>query len=553
MGKLADELDDALKATSDANTLVKKLEKELSKITPGTAAYANKLEAYGVAKDDYDAKKKISDNLQSAADKRAKAQAAETTKTEIKEQVANVEISDAERHYKNAQERYQNDPINKRKADDYRAALDALDAAYTKFENQGMSFNRLVDKQPDGIVGPVVEEPAATTIISRPPGVVVNKRVVPAVGLAKTAPDTAEARLALADLLGEDDATNAAASVKVTKAEVDAELVRLGLEDTPANRKKVRQALIAKKSGKPGGKPGGKTGGETDGETAEDTSWEVLFKEHYPQYNFMFTDIDRTKYADVFALFKSAIKDGKEIYSAEEFKRRWEGTSFYRELATSQKGRELSAAIGNFTWGSGNLAKFLTQALNYGYTGENLKHKAYAALFEKVNGQYVNDLAIKEVRGSTPYLDLKNIGKVYFWDSLGDSVIENVLAATPDSTGVVTSRDDLIRKARIFAKSNYGHLSEAIDAGLTLEDLSAGYKEMAAKVLELDLNAINFAKDYSEALNWRKDKEPRMLSMSEWETELRTNDKYGFRFTKQANQDATNIGLMIARAFGKVQ
>jgi len=33
---------------------------------------------------------------------------------------------------------------------------------------------------------------------------------------------------------------------------------------------------------------------------------------------------------------------------------------------------------------------------------------------------------------------------------------------------------------------------------------------------------------------------------------LRTNDAYGFRFTKKANQDATDIGLSIARAFGKV-
>jgi hypothetical protein len=328
-------------------------------------------------------------------------------------------------------------------------------------------------------------------------------------------------------------------AVVVTKSQVDAKLVELNLPDTPENRKTARQALKAGTTATPG---------------AVDTSWEPLFKQNYPQYSWMFTDLDRTKYADVFTLFSKAIdpKTGKQIMTDEEFDRRYAGTSFYRELETGKKGRELSSAIGNFTWGSGNLAKFLTKATQFGYEGDNLKQQAYAELFSKVDGKYVNDLAVKEVRASTPYLALKDIGKQYFWD-IADSQVEQVLAGTPNADGVAVSRDDLIRKARLAAKATYGHLSEQIDAGLTLEDLSASYKEKAARLLELDPNTINFATDFSDALNYRKDGQPRVLSMSEWETELRTNDKYKYSFTKQANQDATSIGLAIARAFGKVQ
>jgi hypothetical protein len=328
-------------------------------------------------------------------------------------------------------------------------------------------------------------------------------------------------------------------AVVVTKSQVDAKLVELNLPDTPENRKTARQALKADTTATPG---------------AVDTSWEPLFKQNYPQYSWMFTDLDRTKYADVFTLFSKAIdpKTGKQVMEDVEFDRRWKGTSFYRELETGKKGRELSAAIGNFTWGSGNLAKFLTKATQFGYEGDNLKQQAYAELFSKVDGKYVNDLAVKEVRASTPYLALKDIGKQYFWD-IADSQVEQVLAGTPNADGVAVSRDDLIRKARLAAKATYGHLSEQIDAGLTLEDLSASYKEKAARLLELDPNTINFATDFSDALNYRKDGQPRVLSMSEWETELRTNDKYKYSFTKQANQDATSIGLAIARAFGKVQ
>ena len=328
-------------------------------------------------------------------------------------------------------------------------------------------------------------------------------------------------------------------AVVITKAQVDAKLAELNLADTPENRKVARQGLRAGTTVAPG---------------AVDTSWEPLFKENYPQYAWMFTDLDRTKYADVFTLFSKAIdpKTGKQIMTDEEFDRRYIGTSFYRGLESSKKGRELSASIGNFTWGSGNLAKFLTKATQFGYEGDNLKQQAYAELFSKVDNKYVNDLAVKEVRASTPYLSLKDIGKQYFFD-FADSQVEQVLAGTPNAEGVAVSRDDLIRKARLAAKATYGHLSEQIDAGLTLEDLSASYKEKAAKLLELDPNSINFGTDFSDALNYRKDGQPRVLSMSEWETELRTNDKYKYSFTKQANQDATSIGLAIARAFGKVQ
>jgi hypothetical protein len=321
-------------------------------------------------------------------------------------------------------------------------------------------------------------------------------------------------------------------TVVITKGEVDAKLAELKLSDTPENRKTARQAL--------------KTG-TTVAPAVADTSWEPIFKENYPQYNWMFTDLDRTKYADVFTLFSKAIdpKTGKQIMTDAEFDKRYIGTSFYRELETSKKGRELSAAIGNFSWNSGNLAKFLTKAMQFGYTGDNLKQQAYAELFKKVDNKYVNDLALDGVRASTPYLAIKNIGTQYF-SPFADSKIEQALSG-------VVSTDDLVRQARLAAKATYGHLSEQIDAGLTLEDLSASYKEKAAKLLELDPNTINFATDFSDALNYRKDGQPRVLSMSEWETELRTNDKYKYSFTKQANQDATSIGLAIARAFGKVQ
>ena len=319
--------------------------------------------------------------------------------------------------------------------------------------------------------------------------------------------------------------------VVVTKAQVDKKLVELNLPDTPENRKVARQGLKAGTTAQPG---------------AEDRSWEPIFKQNYPQYNWMFTDLDRTKYSDVFDLFSKAIdpKTGKLVFEDAEFERRWKGTSFYGELETSKKGRELSASIGNFTWGSGQLAKFLTKAIQFGYEGENLKQQAYKDLFTKVDNKYVNDLAVGEVKASSPYLALKRIGTQYL-TSFEDQTVENAL------TGGISS-DDLLRKARVLAGEKYPHLKDAINAGVTLEELAADYKQVAARTLELDPSQIDMGGIYNVAIKSGEGGKERMLSTSEWETLLRTDSKFKYSFTKQANQDATNIGLSIARAFGKV-
>jgi hypothetical protein len=536
-----DELSKAKKAYDDAEALVGKLKTDLGNTVPGTAAFTSTQTAYEKAKKDRDAKKKIYDPLKEASDRAAKteaetATAAERNKT-LLQQTVDAQIPTLERLYQSAEKTYKADPNNPNKATNYLNAMTALNSAYTGFEKQGIVFNRLVIKQNDGKVvpassaaatvktAPVVTSGVGSTGGDQPVRVGVGPRVVAPTGVVAEEPPA-------------DVPVVKPTKVVITKAQVDTKLAELKLTDTPENRKTARQALKA---------------GTTTAPGAEDRSWEPLFKENYPQYNWMFTDLDRTKYADVFTLFKSSIKDGKPSYLPEEFERRWKGTSFYTELESSQKGRELSSAIGNFSWGSGNLAKFLTKAVQFGYKDENLKQQAYKDLFSKVDNKYVNDLAVNEVRASTPYLGLKDIGRQYFLD-IADSQIEQVLSGVPNFDGVALTRDDLIRKARLAAKATHGHLSEQIDAGLTLEDLAANYKEKAAKTLELDPNTINFATEFGDALNYRSEgaNAGRVLSMSEWETELRTNNKYKYSFTKQANQDATDIGLSIARAFGKV-
>ena len=318
---------------------------------------------------------------------------------------------------------------------------------------------------------------------------------------------------------------------KAIRADVIAGLAALKLPDTAANRQTVRDQI---KSGKlPGG--GGASG--------FDAGWQDRFKKEYPAYAWMLTELDQTKYSDLFQLMNDAVKPGSE-YTDELFQRKFIGTSWYTELAAGKTGRELTKGIGAFSWGEGQLAKFLTTATRMGYTDATLKSKAYEALFSKgADGKYVNPNAIGEVKASSPFLTIKKIGTAFLTPISEESVIDTLVGGR--------SSDDLMRTSRELAKAKFPHLSNAIDAGVTLEDITYGYKRDAAQLLEVDANTIDMsAGGYSAALGSMKDP---MMSTAEWASYIKGTPSFGWQFTKQANQQATDIGLTLARAFGKVK
>jgi hypothetical protein len=507
-----------------AQKLVDALLIRLGDAVPNSKKYLEIQTEYEAAKKVRNAEEKKYNKVKDVASEQEKTFQQKQANIDSQQKRVDQRIELLESNFSRINSEYKKDPNDQGKSNSLLTAISQLDDAYTDFVSEGFKVVPKFVKQPNGTFVPVVAKTPAVAAAAT--------GGVKVLGREQRGESVKAIPTGLSDEKPSGEIDKIVTPVKITKAAVTAELDALGLIDTPDNRLKARESLKNKKTA-----------------PAEDTAWEAIFKQSYPQYNWMFTDLDRTKYADVFDLFKRAQQN---TMLPEEFDRQYIGTSFYRELQSGKKGRELSAAIGNFTWGSGNLAKFLTTATQYGYEGENLKQQAYKELFTKVDNKYVNFNAVDEVRKSTPYLGLKDIGKQYFLD-IADSQVEQVLSGVPNFDGVALNRDDLIRKARLAAKATYGHLSEQIDAGLTLEELSASYKEKAARVLELDPNTMNFGADFSEALNYRKDGQPRVLSLGEWETELRTNDKYKYSFTKQANQDATDIGLAIARAFGKVQ
>ena len=316
------------------------------------------------------------------------------------------------------------------------------------------------------------------------------------------------------------------------KTFVDAELAKRGLADTAANRATLRKEYDVK----------------SQPVSAELTpAIEEAFRTKYPQYAWMLTDLDRDKYSDMFQLIAEASNPLREM-GAEEFKRRFEGTSFTQELSLKRINRELIGGIGSFSWGSGQLGKFLNKANQYGYTGDSLKQAAYQELLVKdpMTGAYKNPNAVDEVRASSPYLRLKKIGTAYLSPLSDDRIIESL-------TGGI-SEDDVLRISREKAKALYPHLAKQIDAGLTLNDLAYDYQRTAADLLELPADQIDMSKGkFALALKMGEGGKERMMSTSEWIQTIKSDPDFGWQYTKQANDQATNVALSIAKAFGKVQ
>ena len=147
-------------------------------------------------------------------------------------------------------------------------------------------------------------------------------------------------------------------------------------------------------------------------------------------------------------------------------------------------------------------------------------------------------------------LRLKTLAKNYNY-SITDDEIRNVLTGQAAPGQNPLTEADLLNKMKLQIKGAMPYLSDQIDAGLSLEDIGATYKKYAASVLERDPNSINmFDGPYLDAFG---NKTTGQMALGDWVAKLKTDERFGYQRTTQANQDATGIGLAIAKAFGKVK
>jgi hypothetical protein len=320
------------------------------------------------------------------------------------------------------------------------------------------------------------------------------------------------------------------------KAFVSAQLTARGLENTPENREMLRKeyktAAVA---------------GKTPETGAVSNAWETIIREQFPAKAWLL-DLDRAKYPQLFKVLSTAIAE--ESYKTPEgrarFEAQLEGTEFYKEISQSKQLKTIQSLVGTLGFEGSDFTKFVSDSINFGYDGDILKQKVYEQVFAKDDANnYINPTALKRVKESADYIRTQNIAKAFFGNPSDDD-IEQVL------TGQMLAAD-YERQQRVFAGQRYGHLKDLLDQGMTMKSIAANYRTSAARLLELDENAIDMSTGaFEQAVSFGEEGKKRLMTNSEWEKLLRTDPQYGWEKTNNAKDEARSLSANIAQAFGRI-
>ena len=344
--------------------------------------------------------------------------------------------------------------------------------------------------------------------------------------------------------------TDATGDVKKLAADqktfVDAQILARKLKDTPANRKLLRTEY--QQTAKP----------------ADDMAWMEMFRKDYPSYSDWTTSAVTEHFGQD---FMDILNDA--TLSEEEQKARLKSTKYFTAATDKQyffdsqrKGvqddlvatarRAITTDYADVGLSETDLADLSKTVARSGLTGTGLKQAVYQYAFRRAAAAP----AMTDTKMATNVLQgadadaIRQSARAYGY-SVSDAEVQAALTGGMYN-GVAVSSESILQKAQKAAKGAYGHLSDQIDAGLSLSDIFENYKRYAANVLELDESQIDFTKDPK----WQSafgTKESGQMGLGDWVTKLKSDESFGWQYTKQANQQATDIGLTLARAFGKVK
>lgn len=444
--------------------------------------------------------------------------------------------------------------------DRYFASLKILDQAETKALDKGLTIPKTVKVEMGLPTRDVTALPTTAEALKKPVTTRLPSGIAAQQGMAATAvtpvEDRAEqarfGRMKTGELrpgtkvtptpAGEPASTETVVPTPVVNAKertafVNAQLAARGLENTPANREMLRKeykTTVAE--------------GKTTEAATVSTAWETTFRETFPAKAWLL-DLDRTKYPQLFKLLNTAVSE--EWYKSQEgltrFAASLDATDFYKELSQSKQLKIIQSLVGTLGFEGTDFTKFVSDSINMGWTGDILKQKVYEQVFKKDDaGNYINPTALERTKKSADYISTQNIAKAFFNTNPADSDIEKVL------TGQMLTAD-YERQQREFAKTRYGHLSNLLDQGMTLESIASAYKTTAARLLELNPNAIDMSTGaFEQAVTFGEEGKKRLMTNSEWEKLLRTDPQYGWEKTNNAKDEARALSASIAQAFGRI-
>lgn len=104
------------------------------------------------------------------------------------------------------------------------------------------------------------------------------------------------------------------------------------------------------------------------------------------------------------------------------------------------------------------------------------------------------------------------------------------------------------------AKRLYPSIAKDIDAGSTFQQIVDPYRNVAAQILEINPETVDFLDPkWTKAVTYGADQgQQRTMTYSEWGDYLRQDRSFGYEFTSQAQARAYQVANDLANLFGKV-
>lgn len=339
-----------------------------------------------------------------------------------------------------------------------------------------------------------------------------------------------------------------AAAITVKKTDVDAALATSGLPDTPANRKQIREDLKAGKK--------------------LQANWETLVAQQAGEYAYLLDP----QYEGVPELLRKAVQQGyfKSDEGQKQFLQEFRNTGYYRN--TSQKQQlfdkktpadkqgaiqteidKIRAEYGEIQFDQTGLEEVATAAARNGASPVELGRLVYRAAFKRgaVEPAFGESVAAKTALGGEDVARVRAIYRAY-GQTADDQTIARVLAGEVDpASGVVMTEDMLRNNLRDIAKVSYKPFADLLDRGISVETIFQPYKQIAASVLEKtpdEVELVDASGKPSQFASALMMKEP--MSLTDWITTLKSDERYGWQFTSEAKQKATSLVMDLEKAFG---
>jgi hypothetical protein len=414
---------------------------------------------------------------------------------------------------------------------------DTLNAAQTK-------LNSLTGATTAGVAPAVA--PVRATAQMRGEGMGPTATTASSTGTVTT--PTATPTATSATPAGSSVSAQSATSATDQKTFVDSELTKRKLKDTPANRAKLRQEF------------------QTKNKPVDDMAWMDEFKKTYTAYSDWTTnDVIDHFGQDFVDILKEAVNTE---FTDEEIQARIKGTQYFKSITDSQyKFDGANSAVQNGLIQTArdaivkdyadvgltqtDIDEIAKKVARNGLTATGVKQAVYQYAFRKPEAATTPTspgMARNAIEGGDA--DAIRIAARAYGYNVSDAEMQAALTGGMYN-GFAVTKDSILEKAQKSAKGKYFHLADQIDAGLSLEDIFSGYRNYAADALEIDPNQIDFTKDSKWARAFGT-KETGQMSLTDWVTTIKSDPTFGWQYTKQANQQATDIALTLARAFGKV-